>query len=97
MESQDVLFIRYIVESIAEFPEAVEIERTIDERGVLLTLKVDKRDAAKIIGKQGHTIIAMRVLLRVIGSKINAKIGLKMHDSLVLNPNKNPFDEKYTG
>lgn len=92
MESSDVAFLRYIVERIVEHPEEVEIERISDERGILLILKCAKSDAAKVIGKQGQTIIAMRVLLRIVGAKINARIGLRMHDSLVLSHNKTHYE-----
>ena len=46
--------------------------------GVLLTLEVDKEDMGQIIGKSGQTAKALRVLLRVLGSKNNARVNLKI-------------------
>ncbi len=74
----DQAFIELVVKQIVDNPDAVEIERSVDEMGVLLTLKVDKEDMGKIIGKSGQTAKALRVLLRVIGSKNNARVNLKI-------------------
>ncbi len=74
----DVEFVQYVVERIVEFPEDVVVERNIDEMGVLLTLKVNREDMGKIIGKSGQTAKALRILLRIIGSKNNARVNLKI-------------------
>lgn len=71
-------FVLYVVKQIVEHPEEVEVERTIDEMGVLLTLKVSKEDMGKIIGKSGQTAKALRILLRIVGSKNNARVNLKI-------------------
>ncbi len=71
-------FVEYIVKQIVEHPDAAEVSRNIDEMGVLITLKVHKDDMGKIIGKAGQTAKSLRVLLRVIGSKNNARVNLKI-------------------
>jgi len=74
----DLEFVRFVVAQIVENPEDIDIERTVDEMGVLLTLKVGKDDMGKIIGKAGQTAKALRTLLRIIGSKNNARVNLKI-------------------
>ncbi len=74
----DQEFVAYVVKQIVDHPEEVEVERTIDEMGVLLTLKVSREDMGKIIGKSGQTAKALRILLRIIGSKNNARVNLKI-------------------
>lgn len=71
-------FVEFVVKQIVENPEEVVVEREIDEMGVLLTLKVSKDDMGKIIGKSGQTAKALRVLLRIIGSKNNMRVNLKI-------------------
>lgn len=71
-------FLEYLVKQIVDDPDEVSISRNIDAMGVLLTLKVSKRDMGKIIGKNGQTARALRVLLRVIGAKTNARVNLKI-------------------
>ena len=71
-------FVEYVVKQIVEHPEDVVVEREIDEMGVLITLKVNRDDMGKIIGKSGQTAKALRVILRIIGSKNNARVNLKI-------------------
>lgn len=71
-------FIEYVVKQIVDHPDQVEVTRAIDEMGVLITLKVAKEDMGKIIGKNGQTAKSLRILLRVIGSKNNARVNLKI-------------------
>lgn len=75
---QDRDFIEYVVKQLVSLPDQVEVTRTVDEMGVLISLKVAKEDMGKIIGKSGQTAKALRVLLRVIGSKNNARVNLKI-------------------
>jgi len=77
-QGSDRDFVEFIVKSIVEHPEDVVVTREVDEMGVLITLKVNKSDMGKIIGKSGQTAKSLRVLLRVIGSKNNARVNLKI-------------------
>lgn len=71
-------FVEYLVRQMVNSPDDVEVTRTVDEMGVLITLKVSKEDMGRIIGKNGQTAKAIRVLLRVVGSKNNARVNLKI-------------------
>lgn len=77
-QGSDRDFIEYVVKQIVDEPEAVVVTRVVDELGVLITLKVGKFDMGKVIGKSGQTAKALRTLLRVIGSKNNARVNLKI-------------------
>ena len=71
-------FVSYVVKQIVDHPEDVKVERHVDEMGVLITLEVNKEDMGKIIGKSGQTAKAIRILLRIIGSKNNMRVNLKI-------------------
>lgn len=75
---QDKDFVEYVVKQIVDHPDQVSVERSVDEMGVLITLKVAKEDMGKVIGKSGQTAKSIRILLRVIGSKNNARVNLKI-------------------
>ncbi|MCK5080709.1 MAG: KH domain-containing protein [Candidatus Moranbacteria bacterium] len=79
-EEMDQEFLDFIVKSIVDSPDEVKVERTIDERGVLLTLTVSPQDMGMIIGRQGSTAKAIRTLLRVVGAKNDARINLKINE-----------------
>ena len=71
-------FVEYVVKSIVSKPEEVMVTRTIDDMGVLLTLQVSKDDMGKVIGRSGQTAKSIRILLRVIGSKENIRVNMKI-------------------
>ena len=81
MNSIDQQFIEYIVKSLVGNPDAVKIERTIDEKGVLLSLTVDPEDLGRVIGKRGATAQSLRTLLRALGTKNDARYNLKIVDN----------------
>lgn len=71
-------FVEYVVKSIVSQPDKVIVTRTVDDMGVLLTLQVAKEDMGKVIGKSGQTAKSVRILLRVIGSKENTRVNMKI-------------------
>jgi len=80
MADQDKAFLEMIVKSIVGNPDKVQVERTVDEMGVLLTLKVDPSDMGYVIGRKGQTAQAVRTLLKIVGAKNNARVNLKIYD-----------------
>ncbi len=80
MVEQDQIFLEYVVKGLVDKPDAVKVERKVDEMGVLLTLDVDPEDMGKIIGRSGNTAKAIRTLLRIVGMKNNAHVNLKIND-----------------
>ncbi len=79
-KEQDKEFLEFIVKSIVGVPDKVSVERTVDEMGVLLTLKTDPSDMGYVIGRRGQTAQAIRTLLKIIGTKNNARVNLKIYD-----------------
>ncbi|MEK7193759.1 MAG: KH domain-containing protein, partial [Patescibacteria group bacterium] len=77
-ESKDKDFLEFLVKSIVDNPDDVNVERKVDEMGVLLTLKVNPQDMGKIVGKRGSTAQSIRSLLRIVGIKNNARVNLKI-------------------
>lgn len=79
---KDQEFVEYTVKALVDNPEAVRVERRVDEMGVLITLDVAAEDMGKIIGRDGATAKALRTLLRVVGMKNNARVNLKINEPL---------------
>jgi len=77
---EDKQFLENLVKALVDHPEAVNINRTVDEMGVLLTLDVHADDMGKIIGRSGNTAKAIRTLLRVVGMKHEARVNLKINE-----------------
>lgn len=81
MSSIDQQFVEYVVKSLVSQPDAVKIERRIDEKGVLLELTVDPEDLGRVIGKRGANAQSLRTLLRALGTKNDARYNLKIIDN----------------
>ena len=80
MAEQDVQFLEFVVKAIVNNPEEVKVTRSVDERGVLMTLDVNPSDIGYVIGRQGNTIRAVRTLLKVVGAKNNSLVNLKINE-----------------
>lgn len=74
-------FIEYIVKKLVDHPDQVKVERTDDERGVLLQLSVAPDDLGRVIGRGGSTAQSLRSLLRALGIKNNDHYNLKIIDT----------------
>lgn len=77
----DEQFVEFVVKALVSNPDAVQIDRTIDEKGVLLELSVDPEDLGRVIGKRGGTAQSIRTLLRALGTKNDARYNLKIVDT----------------
>src|ERR1700677_3502654 len=91
----DQQFIEYIVKSLVSNPDAVSIERRIDEKGVLLELTVDPEDLGRVIGKRGATAQSIRTLLRALGTKNDARYNLKIVDNVIRDHARPSFSDSH--
>lgn len=76
----DQQFVEMLVKAIVNNPNDVKTNRTIDERGVLITLDVNPTDMGYVIGRQGQTARSIRTLLKIVGAKHNARVNLKINE-----------------
>lgn len=80
MAELDQEFVEYVVKALVNHPEDVHTERKVDNDGVLITLHVNPQDMGYVIGKNGQTAIALRILLRTVGAKMNIKDHLRIYE-----------------
>ena len=78
MPDMDKEFVEYVVKALVNNPDDVEVRRSVDDMGVLLELSVNPEDMGKVIGKAGATAKSIRTLLRVLGSRNDARVNLKI-------------------
>ncbi len=91
----DIQFLEFLIKALVDHPDDVKIKRTVDEMGVLMTLDVNPEDMGKVIGRQGNTAKAIRILLRVVGMKNNARVNLKINEPAG-GRTFAPIEESYT-
>jgi predicted RNA-binding protein YlqC (UPF0109 family) len=78
MPDMDKEFVEYVVRALVDHPDDVKVHRSVDDMGVLLELAVNPEDMGKVIGKAGATAKSIRTLLRVLGSRSDARVNLKI-------------------
>jgi len=74
-------FVEYIAKQLVDYPDGVIVEeKLIEERKLVLSLKVQADDIGKVIGKQGKTAQAMRTLLTAVAAKEGKRAILEIED-----------------
>ena len=82
-QSPENKFLEFVLSNLLEHPTEIKIEEIHDELGILFEVTVHEEDMGKVIGKGGQTIQSLRTILRLMGSKRQERINLK-----VLEPQK---------
>ena len=72
--------VEYMVKSLVDSPEDVEIHEVEGEKSTILELKVKKEDIGKVIGKHGRIARAIRTILNASATKLGKKVVLEILD-----------------
>ena len=70
----------YIVKSLVDHPEQVEIREIEGEKSTILELKVIKEDIGKVIGKHGRIARAIRTIINASATKSGKRVVLEILD-----------------
>ena len=89
MDAKYVEYCRVLLQGICEHSDDIKLDVTRDDRGVLITATLHKEDMGAVIGRQGQTINAVRLLLKVAGSREEARVALTLNE-----PDGSPRDRK---
>lgn len=70
--------IAYMAKALVDDPEKVVVTEINGTQSSVIELKVSKEDVGKIIGKQGHTVMALRTILGAASMKLNKRCFLDL-------------------
>ena len=70
--------VEMIAKSLVDNPDKVQVSQLEGEQTSILELKVDPDDLGKVIGKQGRTARAIRVILGAAGMKQKRRFNLEI-------------------
>ncbi|MCX6563418.1 MAG: KH domain-containing protein [Candidatus Aminicenantes bacterium] len=70
--------VEMIAKALVDQPEKVVVSVLEGEQTTILELKVAPEDLGKVIGKQGRTARAMRILLGAAGMKLKRRYNLEI-------------------
>ncbi|MBQ7645222.1 MAG: KH domain-containing protein [Spirochaetales bacterium] len=72
--------VEYIVKSLVDEPESVEVNVIEGEKSTILELRVSPSDIGKVIGKQGRIAKALRTILSATATKSGKHASLEILD-----------------
>jgi hypothetical protein len=72
--------VEYMVKSLVDNPESVEISEIEGERSTILELRVTKDDIGKVIGKHGRIARAIRTIINASATKSGKRVVLEILD-----------------
>ena len=72
--------IGYIAQALVDHPEQVNVSEVEGDQKDVLELKVAKEDIGKVIGKQGRTAQAIRIILSAAAGKTRKRYVLEIAD-----------------
>jgi hypothetical protein len=78
MEMKDL--VENLAKALVDKPEEVVVHELKGTQTTVLELKVAKEDIGKVIGKQGRTAHALRIILGAASSKLNRNCVLEIVD-----------------
>ncbi len=70
----------YLIKSLVDKPEKVKVTEVTSERSIVLEVNVAEDDIGRVIGKQGKTISAIRVVLNAVAAKMKKRVVLELID-----------------
>ena len=73
-------FIEFVIRSLVEFPDEMIITKIESPQKVVFQIQLRQSDIGFVIGKQGHTIEAIRNLLNAAASRHGQKVVLQILD-----------------
>jgi uncharacterized protein len=78
MEPKDL--ITQIAQALVDHPKEVSVNVIDGESSMMFELKVSKSDLGKVIGKQGRTAGAIRIILNAMAGKTRKRLMLEIVD-----------------
>jgi predicted RNA-binding protein YlqC (UPF0109 family) len=70
--------VEVVAKQLVNNPDAVDVREIQGEAGLVLELRVAKEDLGRVIGKQGQTAKAIRVLLHAVATRTGRRATLEI-------------------
>ncbi len=71
-------FIAYIIKNLVDHPESVDVQVVDGQQGTVVEIRVAPSDIAKVVGRQGRTIKALRTIGMTVGARFNRRVRLEV-------------------
>jgi predicted RNA-binding protein YlqC (UPF0109 family) len=71
-------FIAYLIKNLVDNPNAVDVQIIDGDQGTMVEVRVSSEDAAKVVGRQGRTIKALRTIAMTVGARFGRRVRLEL-------------------
>jgi len=71
-------FIAYLIKNLVDQPDAVDVQIFDGQQGTIVEIRVSSNDVAKIVGRQGRTIKALRTIAMTVGARFGRRVRLEL-------------------
>jgi predicted RNA-binding protein YlqC (UPF0109 family) len=71
-------FIVYLIQNLVDQPESVDVQLVESDEGTMIEVRAFAGDVAKIIGKQGRTIKALRTIAMIVGARFGRRVRIEL-------------------
>jgi predicted RNA-binding protein YlqC (UPF0109 family) len=73
-------FLQFVAQQLVANSDEVDVRETSGGLVSILELRVAKEDLGRVIGKRGHTVQSLRVILSAIATRNHRKVQLEVID-----------------
>ena len=73
-------FVLYVASALVDYPDRLNLSVESTDRGPAITIRCEKSDIGKIVGKSGKTISALRSLVSGLADKQNQRLSVEVLD-----------------
>lgn len=71
-------FVSYLIKNLVDQPDEVKISVFDGEKSTVVEIVVDSGDVAKLVGRQGRTIKALRTIAMTVAARFGRKVRLEI-------------------
>ncbi|MBI5273636.1 MAG: KH domain-containing protein [Chlamydiales bacterium] len=71
-------FVAYLVKNLVDVPDSVAVQIFEGTKSTIIEVKVSQEDIAKLVGRQGRTIKALRTIAMTVGARFGRRIKLEL-------------------
>jgi predicted RNA-binding protein YlqC (UPF0109 family) len=71
-------FVAYLVKNLVDQPDEVNVDIFDGDRSTVVEIRVASTDIAKVVGRQGRTIKALRTIAMTVGARFNRRVRVEI-------------------
>lgn len=86
-------FINYLVQNLVDAPDQVRIEEEHKDKQILLHIHVAQKDLARVIGRKGKNINALRTIASALGARFDRRVILQLVEDGKQESKEEPKEE----